>query len=372
MIRITQITTVHSRYDVRIFSKVCCSLAAINNYNLSLIVADGKGNEFINNVEIIDVGLRTSNKLIRMIVDSKRVFKKAKVLNSDIYHLHDPELIPIGIKLRSLGKIVIFDSHEDVSVDILTKEYIPHLFRIITSFCYVKYEEYALRKFSFLIAATPYIRDKLLKINFNCIDINNFPILSEIINDVKWGHRHNEVCYVGGLSRYRGIIEMVKAMGYTDKVKLNIAGQFSDNYILEEASSSNGWLKVNNCGFLNRNQLIDVMSISKAGIVVLHPLKNYIVAQPIKMYEYMLAGLPVICSDFPLWREIIEGNHCGICVNPLNPKEIASAIEYIISHPVEAEKMGINGKNAVINKFNWGFEEIKLLKVYDELSKKLS
>ena len=58
----------------------------------------------------------------------------------------------------------------------------------------------------------------------------------------------------------------------------------------------------------------------------------------------MSAGLPIITSNFPLWKEIVEGNNCGICVNPLEPKEIAEAIEYIMTHPNEAEQMGQNGK----------------------------
>jgi glycosyltransferase involved in cell wall biosynthesis len=109
------------------------------------------------------------------------------------------------------------------------------------------------------------------------------------------------------------------------------------------------------------------MSHSKAGIVTFHPLPNHIDAQPNKMFEYMSAGLPIITSNFPLWKEIVEGNSCGICVNPLDPEEIGKAIEYIISHSNEAEKMGQNGKKAVLEKYNWQVEEKKLFEVYEEL-----
>ena len=111
------------------------------------------------------------------------------------------------------------------------------------------------------------------------------------------------------------------------------------------------------------------MSCSKAGIVTFHPLPNHIDAQPNKMFEYMSAGLPIITSNFPLWKEIVEGNNCGICINPLEPKEIAQAIEYIITHPKEAEQMGQNGKKAVLEKYNWGVEEKKLFEIYKELIK---
>jgi len=85
------------------------------------------------------------------------------------------------------------------------------------------------------------------------------------------------------------------------------------------------------------------------------------------MFEYMAAALPIIASNFPLWKEIIEGNNCGICVNPLEPKEIARAIEYLIEHPDEARKMGENGRKVVLEKYNWENESKKLLKVYEGL-----
>jgi len=81
----------------------------------------------------------------------------------------------------------------------------------------------------------------------------------------------------------------------------------------------------------------------------------------------MGVGLPVIVSDFPELKKIVEGNRCGICVNPLEPKEIAKAVEYLIEHPEEAKEMGENGRKAVLEKYNWENESKKLLKVYETL-----
>ena len=82
------------------------------------------------------------------------------------------------------------------------------------------------------------------------------------------------------------------------------------------------------------------------------------------MFEYMSAGVPVIASHFPLWREIIEGNDCGLCVDPLDPAAIAKAIDYLVTHPQEAERMGRNGQRAVAERYNWKIEEAKLLQLY--------
>ena len=364
MHKITHLTSVHPRYDTRIFHKMCKSL--VKKYDVYLIVADGKGNEIKDNVKIFDVG-KPNNRVERIFNITKKIFKRAKELDSDIYHLHDPELIPIGLKLKKIGKHVIFDAHEDVPKQIIGKPYLNKYAKILISKTFEIYEKITCKKFNYIITATPYIRDKFLKINKNSIDINNFPILDELVNNTPWSDKKNEVCYIGVISKVRGIKELVKAMELTKKARLNLAGMFYEKDTEEEVKTYRGWQKVNELGFLNRDKVAKIMSQSIAGIVTFYPLPNHINAQPNKMFEYMSAGLPIITSNFSLWKEIVEGNSCGICVNPLDPKEIAKAIDYIITHPKEAETMGKNGKKAILERYNWENEERKLLQVYKNI-----
>jgi len=368
--KITHLTSAHPRFDTRIFIKMCSSLASIQNYEVSLIVADGKGDEVKNGVNIFDVG-KSAGRLNRIVKTTQKVYQKAISLNSDIYHLHDPELIPIGLKLKKMGKKVIFDAHEDVALQILSKSYMNVILRTVLSRSFLIFEKFAFKKFDFLITATSHIRDKFLKINKNCIDINNYPKLEEFDFVIDESKKENAVCYIGSIAAIRGIKEIVKAIEFTEGIKLLLAGDFRERDVESEVKSYGGWSKVEELGFLDRAGVADVMSRSKAGVVTLHPTINYQDALPVKMFEYMAAGLPVIASNIKLWGEIIKDAKCGICVDPLNPKAIADAIEYIMTHPIEAKKMGENGKRAVREKYNWSIEEKKLFSVYKGLISKV-
>jgi len=86
-----------------------------------------------------------------------------------------------------------------------------------------------------------------------------------------------------------------------------------------------------------------------------------------KLFEYMQAGLPVICSDFVLWKDIIEEWDCGICIPPRDVIALRNAIQYMIDNPEKAKEMGKNGRQAVLEEFNWGIEEKKLISLYRKL-----
>ena len=367
MNKIVHLTSAHPRYDTRIFLKMCISLSHIEKYEVILIVADGKGDETKSNVKIIDVGAKTGGRISRMTKTVSKVYKKAIELDADLYHLHDPELIPTGLKLKKLGKKVIFDAHEDLPKQLLGKPYLNKPMKIILSNFFTVFEKLSCNKFDFIITATPSIRDKFLKININSIDINNYPILGELESVEENVLKKNEVCYVGGIADIRGIKEVIKSLKYVPNVSLNLVGKFNSIQTRNEVQSYEGWSQVNELGFKNRQEVANILASSIAGLVTFHPLQNHIDAQPNKMFEYMSAGLPIITSNFPLWREIVEGNNCGVCVDPLNPKEIADAIQFIVDNPLKAKEMGENGKNAIYDHYNWSNESKKLFELYDKL-----
>jgi len=120
-------------------------------------------------------------------------------------------------------------------------------------------------------------------------------------------------------------------------------------------------------GLLSRGELAASLGRSRIGIALLHPIESYIYSQPIKLFEYMSAGIPVVVSNFPLWKDIVEKTGAGIVVDPLDKTAVSSAVKWLFDHEQEAERMGKNGASAVQHEMNWGTEAKKLLHLYKGL-----
>jgi glycosyltransferase involved in cell wall biosynthesis len=303
-----------------------------------------------------------------MLRTTARVLAAARALDADVYQLHDPELIPVGLRLKRLGKKVIFDAHEDVPAQLISKPYLGNVSGQLLSRSFGAYERYACRRFDGVIAATPIIRDKFLRINAATVDINNFPLLREFDAPAGWADKAPEVCYVGGISAIRGIRELVRACALLrSPARLVLAGAFTEPALEAEVTALPGWERVVPHGHLDRAGVRRVLSRAVAGLVTLHPTANHLQAQPVKMFEYMAAGIPVIASRFPLLREVVEGHSCGVCVDPGDPAAIAAAIDQFVLHPELARRMGENGRRAVLDRYNWMPEARKLVDFYAQL-----
>ncbi len=361
-IKICHLTSAHQADDIQIYHKECKFLAKINRFKIYLIAVNAK-EIYQDNVQIISANCKVSNRTSRIVLAAHSVYKKGLEIDADIYHFHDPELLPYGLKLKRMGKFVIYDSHEDVPRQILGKHWIPKYLRKIISITFEAYENYIAKRLSYIIASTPTIERRYLKINPNSSAICNYPILNENNELITWESRKNELCYLGGITVIRGVIELIKVMDMIP-YQLNLAGSYSPLTLRDKLVSMPGWEKVNECGQVGRNEIIRLLNQSKIGIVTLHPKENYLESLPIKMFEYMHAGIPVIASNFPLWQEILTENKCGICVDPFNLNQIAEAIKYLFNNEEDARMMGINGREAITKKYNWENELKKLENIY--------
>ena len=199
--------------------------------------------------------------------------------------------------------------------------------------------------------------------NFAAVYHSNDKFNIEISNE-----KTHDICYVGLISKIRGIEEMIRMLKFT-KAKMTLIGEFQSKE--EETFIKNlpTWKKVNFLGKKNSQEVAKILSQSKMGIVIFHPEPNHINAQPNKIFEYMAASLPIVTSDFPLWKSIVTKHNTGICVNPLAPKEIASAVNVLLKNKEQSIQMGKNGQKAVQEVFNWKQENEKLINLYQQILK---
>ena len=367
------VTTVHDRSDTRIFLKECVLISSVPGVALDVIVADGKGEEQTEHFTIHDLGKSWGGKWGRVFTSSFRLFKKIKLFKPKVVHFHDPELIPLGVVLTILGIKVIYDVHESVVDDIHDKYWIPPTLKPIIAFLALCFEKLAGALFFRIIAATPHIAKSFPE--NKTILVQNFPDLNEFIfNDDGRGLDPNKFVYLGAITEIRGVGNLIKAAEISDnlKIKLHLAGGFSPSELSETYKSSSGWKYVDYYGHLSRERLHELFENATAGCVTFLPARNHIYSQPNKLFEYMAAGIAVIASDFPMWREIIETHNCGVLVDPTDPNDIARAYEKLNKDPHLAAEMGANGVKAVKDYFNWNIESKKLFELYELLSSKHS
>jgi glycosyltransferase involved in cell wall biosynthesis len=369
--KVSHLTSVHPTEDIRIFIKECKSLAAAG-YDVSLITAN-EGSYEVDGVKIIGLDVKAPSRVTRMIRATKAVYKKALEIDSDVYHFHDPELLWVGLMLKKKGKKVIYDVHEDVPEQVLSKQWIPKPLRKAVSFFVTKIESYCSNRFDAVVTATPHISNRFKTYNKTTVTIHNFPILNELLNNIQEAEvsATNNFIYVGGLTGLRGTKEMVQAIGLLNKEvesKLILGGAFSPASLHEEVKEEEGWNHTDFKGYLTRAEVKKTLAEANGGLVLIHPEPRYVVSYPIKLFEYMSVGIPAIASNFPLWKDIVEKNNCGICVDPLNPSEIAKAMKWLIENPEEAKRMGENGRKAVIEKYNWEHESKELVLLYNRLA----
>ena len=366
-LKVVHLTSVHHPYDNRIFHKECATLAAAG-YQVTL-VAPCAACDVIEGTVRVRALKPPPNRLVRALRTIPQVYWAALREDAALYHFHDPELMPVGALLRINGRKVIYDVHEDYAGSMAGKQWIPGLFRDIASWGVRICEHFFASRCSKVIAATPTIARLFPGLNVGLVQ--NFPWRHElaVADAPPYALRHPIVAHVGALSKDRGLAEMVRAVKLVAcerDVKLILAGRvFAGAGGGIENESSQGL--VDYVGMLSRPQVAALLASARVGIVTLHPTGNYVNSQPTKLYEYMSAGLPVIASDFPIWRQVVEPAGCGLLVDPLDPRAIADAIEWLLSHPVEAEEMGRRGRLAVEAKYNWEREGTRLVEIYADL-----
>ena len=367
---IVHFSTVHYRDDSRIRSKMMKSLSVRYPGQVKLFVQDGKGNEVDSEKGylVVDTGPRLS-RVKRMLVGGFRMFRAIYHERPALAHVHDPELIPWAILLSFFGTKVVYDVHEDYPkavsenyrLPLPARKFLPPVVRLV--------EFIGSLFFSGIVTVTPKIESRFPK--NKTVLVRNFPVINEYHapSNYPMNLRSREVTYIGTITKNRNIIGILEAIDIIQdaEISLRLAGDFPIIGDESAARSHPGWSRVHYDGWVSRDSIANILASSRAGLVVLKPIEHEALSLPIKLFEYMAAGLPLISSDFPLWRDIIEDAECGLLVDPLNSEDIAKAIRWIVDHPDKAQSMGVRGRQAILTKYNWENEVEVLFQFYGRI-----
>jgi len=365
-VKICVLTSVYPAFNGRIFHKEAKTLSQAG-YNVT-IIAQHDRQEVVDGVRIIPLPT-PKNRFERVTKITWKLFRAALREKADVYHFHDPELIPVGIVLKLLGKKVVYDVREDYSKQILYKEWVGKGYvRKVVAFITNTIEQTGVFLFDGIAAATPDIAKK-----FNptkTILLRNLPVLG-LMNDAKRLEIQKErpiIIYAGGLSMIRGIKEIIQAMDFVEnKAKLWLLGKWENEEFKKECEGLKGWKYTEYLGLVPLGEVYKYTKVADIGISILHPTKNYITSLPIKAFEYMACSLPMVMSNFPYWQELF--GECALFADPYNPRDIADKILYLLDNSEKARQLGDKGRQLTKEKYNWESESRRLTGLYERLLK---
>jgi len=370
--KICMLTTGHSALDDRIFYKEALSLKKV--YNDITIIAPDDNHEYVQDgIRIIGITKPKSIKERFAIVDE--LIKKAVEVNADVYHFHDFEIIYKANKIKKYlpDAKIVYDVHEHYPDMVRMSRKVPTIIKPLAVWLVDKTELHISKKFSYIITADDAVKERFKTINDNTDVVYNFSEF-DLKSPINY-EKEYDVIYQGGITLERGVFQLVKAIEIARQTKKDIkmifVGPFGDeeakkkvfNYIEEKDLNEN----IKFVGKVPHKDVEGYIRKSKVGVVTLLPLPKYFKNIPIKQFEYMSCGIPVVGSDLPPIKKFLTSYNSGIIVDPTSPKEISEAIIKLVNDLELCEELGNNGIRAVTEEYNWGNMEKKLIKIYKNI-----
>lgn len=351
--KVIHVTTAHPRDDVRITTKFANFCARLGDSEL--IVCDGLPDESVDGVKITGLVKRHS-RFARMLLapfDCLRELRKKK--DRCVVHLHDPELLVAALFMRQLGYTVIFDLHEDLIDQVISKPYLHHRVALATYYVTRILYPLFLRTANVHIAATHAISEAYeRRLGCKILTVYNYVMQNETRVPGSYSPKGTQVVYTGAINEIRGIFRMLTiAAALPEGWKLVLAGRFRTESVKTRAMHHPGWQRTVYLGQVTREQVREIYAQSAAGLVLFDKQPNHMESLPNKMFEYMGNALPCIATDIPRWQELVEGNGVGICVPDGDDAEmLQKVLAYLKDNSLRSEH-AFNGATLVHEKFTW-------------------
>ncbi len=282
-----------------------------------------------------------------------------------LFHIHDPDLLPVALILKLFGRRVIYDIHDDyeasLTVRLRNRGWVGRLVPALWWW----FERNAARALDGIVVADRHLAQKFARCN--PVILGNYPRRDFTTMAKTDGETTFNLIYVGGVTRERGLEMALKALRLLPmpEVRLHIIGTSREADLLDLLRSDP---RVVLHGRVAWTELHRHYVRAHIGLALYQPLESFLYypgENAVKVIEYMAAGIPVLCSDFPGLKNFVEHTGCGLVVQPNDPQAIAAQIRELFENSNLRQKLGANGRRLFESEYHWEKHEHKLVELYD-------
>lgn len=366
------LTTAHTSLKSRSFHRECLPLAAAGVRVRYLAPIERSMSR-----DGIDVlALPKSAGLARHFVALPKLVVAAMRQRASVYHFQDPQLLPVAFALKVLfRRRVIYDAYEDFPSMVEQKRGIPRFLRPAVAKSIATLEDLAARLFDGIVTADPATLRRLARAGTSRkLVFYNFPNL-DFFPPPQAGAKAFDIVYRGGLSERTGTFLVLKALHLLKAAgrcsRLLLLGYFDDTAseeLLRNRIRELGLApQVEIRGRIDHEDMAGALSEARIGVSPLLAAPKFLRNIPVKIFEYWACGLPVVASDLPPGRPFFRNGHAGLLVPPGDAVEVARSIAWLLDHPDATARMGANGRELVVQRFNNGPESLKLRRFVEQI-----
>lgn len=355
------VAPVHRYDDIRVFRKEAVTLAAAG-HEVILYARTPDGEPLVRDgVQVHPVRYRNRlGRFARQPQLGHRIFRE----HADVYHVHNPDMLPIGFALKLRGGRVVYDTHEDFRTEILLRQWVPAVLRTPAAAAVTALERLAGRWLDAVIVTQPQLLDRIPQ----AVVIGNPPLVdpdcaraAAVRRAARWQLAGADeplvLGYVGGLSEDRGLlwmVDLVDALQESGPARLLLIGPQVNDDALDRARTMPGWRFVDHAGELPQEEAFEQLADADLGLILFSDVASHRHIDPNKIYEYLALALPFVATAFPGWVERFAGVHVGLFTPTDEPvAALAGRVRRFVSDRASLARASRRAVEFVTTSYSW-------------------
>jgi glycosyltransferase involved in cell wall biosynthesis len=353
-------------------------------YNVEYLAAGEPSRRIVRRgVTVTTYGPRRRATYLRTLL---RIYLHLRSARFDILHCAELESLIIAVivsRLKAPRPAIVYDAHEYFPSLITNYFKLPKPLAVALELLLGVVERFFASFCDAFIVVNEDLAERFLAFRKPLAIVRNLPSLSwfdnartiHVLEDVDC-----PVVIATAIGRFGGLLEILQANSILNKagrrVCFVLAGRVrqSDSQILRTAIRQGVRVE----GWIANELLPSFLKRASVGLALYSPAEASSKtqffsqrAEPMKLYDYMIAGLPIVATDLPAIRALVSRENCGVLVNPGDADEIADAISKLLDDEKARASMGKGGRQAAEREYNWETESNRFLSLYHRIEREL-